>query len=210
MSEDVAVPQSALEAAGAVVTPISLQLTDPDVPWEEFEHLGAFLGQMNRSCAWWTADLIIYGEEYFGHYVAQVEQVMGLAPQTISNRVSVAKRIPPNRRRASLPFGVHAEVAYLKPEERDRWLDRAELEGWTRAKLRAEMRAEKEAQSDSGAAIWQNGQEAADAPHGRAAEEHSEIGVPAVQGDFLGEPVPGVRICPNCGTAISFRNDELE
>jgi len=75
------------------------------------------------------------------------------------------------------------------------------------------MRTEKEAQSDSGAAIWQNGQEAADAPTGRAAEEHSVKGVPAVKGDFLGEPVPGVRVCPNCGyTGYShlFQKEEDE
>lgn len=203
MNDLPAVPQTALEAAGAAVTPTSLILTDPDIPWEEYEQLGAFLGQMNRACAWWVGDLIIYGEEFFGHRYAQIEDVIGLAPQTIANRVSVARHIPPNRRRASLPFGVHAEVAYLNPMERDRWLDRAELGAWTRAKLREEMRRAKGIEMDPVgdlAVTSKNELATMDAPSTDGArEERSVIGVPAAKGDFLGELVPGPHTCPHCG-----------
>lgn len=202
MSELPAVPSddhsSALEAAHAVVTATSLQLTDPDVPWEEYENLGAFLGQMNRACAWWVGDLILYGEEFFGHYHAQVEEVLGLAPQTIANRASVARHIPPNKRRPSLPFGVHAEVAYLEPAVRDRWLDRAELGAWTRAKLRLEMGRDRGIELGLVDDLVETGK--SDAANAERRTEHlggSEV--PAAKGDFLGEPVPGPTTCPRCG-----------
>lgn len=198
------VPPSALEAAGAVVTATSLQLTDPDLPWEDYAKLGGFLGQMNRACSWWIGDLILYGEQFFGHRYAQIEDEIGLAPQTIMNRVSVAKHIPPNRRRASLPFGVHAEVAYLEPSERDRWLDRAELGGWTRAKLREEMRAARGESSDPMDDLVVTGKSEVLANADMPREEHSGLGMPAAKGDFLGDPVSGPTtiFCPHCGKRI--------
>ena len=175
------IPSSALEAAGAVVTETSLGFKNGKVSWESYERLGSFIGQMNRSCAWWVGDLIVYGEEIFGEEHAQIERNLGLAPQTIANRASVARHIPPSRRRASLPFGVHAEVAYLDPKVRDQWLDRAEDGQWTRAKLRLEMRSVKELEIG---------------PDGRSGQSGT-----ALDGDFLSEPESGPRTlqCPACG-----------
>ena len=219
MSEALAVPgdddsRSALEAAGAVVTETSLKLTDPDLPWEDYEKLGSFLGQMNRACSWWIGDLILFGEAFYGHRYAQIEDAIGLAPQTIANRVSVAKHIPPKHRRASLPFGVHSEVAYLEPADRDRWLDRAELGAWTRAKLRQEMGRDPAPSLglvDDLIATGKIEADAGDANGGAsstvAREERSALGVPAVRGDFLGDPVLGPKhICPACG--VIFSEDE--
>lgn len=139
MSKTPAVPQTALEAAGAVVTGTSLTLVRPDVTWEEYERLGAFIGETNRACSWWVGDLVIAGEQIFGHIHAQIQVALDIDPQTISNRASVARRIPPEKRIASLPFSTHAEVAYLPPRERDKWLKEAERNHWTRSQLRLAM-----------------------------------------------------------------------
>jgi hypothetical protein len=56
--------------------------------------------------------------------------------KTLQNYRSVAKRIPPNRRRDGLSFGVHETVAYLDPAEREHWLDLAEQNDWRRDDLR--------------------------------------------------------------------------
>lgn len=196
MSE-ILVEGSILQKSGVQITPISLTLTDPDLAWEHFEDLGAFLGKMNRACSWWVGDLILYGEQLFGHNHAQIESALGLAPQTIANRASVCRHIPPSQRRAALPFGVHAEVAYLEPKERDRWLDKAELGQWTRAKLRYEMRGAREIDSDgSGLDLEITGK--INAANARR-EEHLDNGVPAATRDFLGEPVLNHPIqCPHC------------
>lgn len=142
MSKTPAVPQSALEAAGAVVSPTSLTFTSPDVEWDALVELGAFVGEVNRACAWWVGDLVLYLEEHHPDRVAQIDEVLGLSPQTISNRTSVARHIPPSRRR-SLPFGTHAEVAYLDPKERDDWLKKAEEGKWNRATMRENLRRER-------------------------------------------------------------------
>lgn len=48
----------------------------------------------------------------------------------------VASRIENVRRRTSLPWSHHKEVAALEPEEQDRLLDQAELGEWSRHQLR--------------------------------------------------------------------------
>lgn len=207
MSDLPAVPRSALEAAGAVVTETSLVLSDPELDWDDYENLGRFVGRLNRSCAWWVGDLIIHGEQLFGHAYAQIEDALGLAPQTLANRASVARHIPPNRRRAALPFGVHAEVAYLEPRERDLWLDKAERGEWTRAKLREEMRAARGISSSQADDLVVTSKSDG-SPHADHREEHSVSGVPAADArhrGLLGELVPGSKslYCPHCGIEIS-------
>lgn len=197
--------QSALEAAGAVITEVSLDLSDPDLDWDDYQRLGTFLGSMNRACAWWVGDFILYGERLYGELYAQIEEALGLAPQTLANRASVARHIPPNRRRAALPFGVHAEVAYLEPRERDLWLDKAERGQWTRAKLREEMRDARGISPDPMGDLAVTGKTGV-SPHVGLLEEHPSDGVPAAvgaHGTLLGEPVSGlVLTCPHCGGTV--------
>ena len=200
-----AVQQSALEAAGAVVTEVSLDLSDPDLDWDDYERLGTFLGSMNRACSWWVGDFILFGERIYGELYAQIEEALGLAPQTLANRASVARHIPPNRRRAALPFGVHAEVAYLEPRERDLWLDKAERGQWTRAKLREEIRVSRGISPDSMGDLAVTGK-IEGSPHADLLEEHLGEMPAAVgaHGTLLGEPVSGPELyfCPNCGHAL--------
>lgn len=192
----------ALEDAGAI-TPTALLITEPEIEYDQYEALCYFLGRLNRSCSWWVGDLLNYGEQVFGHYVYQAAEATGLAPQTLANRASVCRHIPPGRRRASLPFGVHAEVAYLEPAERDRWLDRAELGGWTRAILRAEMRAARGIESGSVGDLTVTSKTDSD-DMGAVERNTPHDGVPAAKGDFLGELVRGqIHTCPNCGYLIS-------
>lgn len=211
MSE-VPATKSALEAAGASVTETALVLNDPELTWESYEQLGKFIGQMQRSIEWWMADLFIHGEEIFGHRFAQVDEAFGVAPHTLSNRVSVARRIPPNRRRAALNFSIHAEVAYLEPRDRDLWLDRAERGQWTRSRLREEMRAARgigEGQMGD-LAVTGKSQDLLHALSGSQAradsdEEHPTPGMPAAKplgiDGLLSEPVSGSR-CVCCGQLL--------
>ena len=189
-----AVSEGALEAAGAVVTPTSLTITNPDVSLEQYIAAAAFVGEVNRACAWWAGDLYLAAEMKFGEDAAAIGDALGLAPQTIANRISVAKHIPPNRRR-SLPFGTHAEVAYLEPKERDRWLKLAEEGGWTRARLREEMRSVRGEPESSPVAL-----------QGVTGKNPSGEGTAGTNSrspaGLLGDPVPDSIICPHCGERI--------
>ena len=128
-------------ATAGLITPTSLDLTDPEMAFESYEMLGAYLGRMNRSCSWWIGDWLVFGEGVYGEKFAQAVHATGLAEQTLLNRSSVCRNVARSMRRAALPFSVHAEVASLPAKEQKKWLDRAEKYNWTRAELRAAMKA---------------------------------------------------------------------
>lgn len=130
----------ALADAGAITT-TALILTDPEMPYEQFAAVGRWVGVFNRACSWWIGDWLVFGEGTYPDRLAQAASETGLAEQTLLNRVYVAKHVPPSRRRPTLSFSAHAEVAPLGAREQKRWLDRAEAHGWSRAELRAQMKA---------------------------------------------------------------------
>lgn len=129
-----------LEERGAI-TPTSLSLP-PDLPYDQYEALAAMFGQLHRTSAWLIGDLLNYGERVYGEKYAQAEAATGLSKGTLMNMASVCSHIPRSRRRQSLPFSTHAEVAYLEPQEQERWLKKAASEGWTKEELRAARKAE--------------------------------------------------------------------
>lgn len=90
---------------------------------------------------WLIGDCLLVGEKRFGENYTQALPTDKYALQTLLNYRWVASRFEPSRRRETLRFALHAEVASLEPEEQDRWLDRAAEEGWTRQALRDARRA---------------------------------------------------------------------
>lgn len=99
-------------------------------------------GQLHRTSAWLLGDLMNHVERVYGETVGQVAEATGLSPGTIHNYTSVCAHIPRSRRRASLPFSTHAEVAYLEPDEQEKWLKEATTNKWTKAELRQARKKE--------------------------------------------------------------------
>lgn len=129
-----------LEAVGAV-TPTALILP-PDTPYAECEALAAMFGQLHRTSAWLIGDLMNHVERVYGETVGQVAEATGLSPGTIHNYTSVCAHIPRSRRRATVPFSTHAELAYLPPDEQEKWLKEAAAKKWTKAELRQARKTE--------------------------------------------------------------------
>lgn len=134
-------------ATGAALTggpDIEVTLTSwrprSDLTYEQWEAAGRQLGIMGRACQWWIGDWIRYGEHAFGERYTQAIEDTGLDYQTLRNYVWVAERIDVSRRRDSLSWSHHAEVAALDPADADAWLDIAETDGLTRDKLRCAIR----------------------------------------------------------------------
>ena len=75
------------------------------------------------------------GEEY-----AQAKALGRYAPGTSRTMQWVCRQVPVSRRRDSLSFKHHAEVAKLTPTEQELMLARAEEEEWSAKELRAEVR----------------------------------------------------------------------
>jgi len=111
------------------------------LPFEAWLGVGQQLSAVVASSAWCLGDWLVYGQRtYSGRYRQAVERT-GLDYQTLRNYAWVARRFELSRRRDTLSFGHHAEVASLPEPEQDFWLRKAEQHGWPTSQLRREIRA---------------------------------------------------------------------
>lgn len=138
-----------LTTAG-VLTPTALTL-DRDLDYDTTEAVARALGEIDRyyrqgseRASWWVGDFLIYAEKAHGDLFAQIAEATKLAPQTLLNRMSICRAIPPSQRREGVNFSVHAEVAYLATSERAELLRAAADEGLTRDEIRARKKGAKE------------------------------------------------------------------
>lgn len=86
-------------------------------------------------------DWLVYGQERFPERYRRAVEETTLDYQTLRNYAWIARKFPPDRRRAELSMQHHAEVAALRPDEQDSWLERAQLHGWSRNELRRRVRS---------------------------------------------------------------------
>jgi hypothetical protein len=126
------IPQSSL-------TPTSWA-SGPELQPAEWIQWGRWLGTVGRGSAWWIGDWVRYGNARYGERYKLVASITGYDTQTLMNIAYVTSRFEPSRRRESLSFSHHAEVAALSREEQDRWLDQAMFERLSVRGLRAELR----------------------------------------------------------------------
>jgi hypothetical protein len=91
--------------------------------------------------AWWLGDWLVYGEQSYGDRYKQAITDTSLSYQTLRNYAWVARAFPMSRRRDTLSFGHHVEVAALPEQEQDLWLARAEQLNWSCNKLRRALQA---------------------------------------------------------------------
>jgi len=109
--------------------------------FDVWRQIGTEIFLVTNSCAWWIGDWLTYGENYFGDRYEQAIADTSLDYQTLRNYAWIAKKFTVSRRRDSLSFGHHAEVAALTETEQDKWLTRAERFCWSRNELRRRIRA---------------------------------------------------------------------
>jgi hypothetical protein len=147
-AEVVAPPERALAAAppartGAVecIVPRKGLLLPRQLPFQAWLSIGSQLSAVANSSAWCLGDWLAYGETaYNGRYRDAIEHT-SLDYQTLRNYAWVARSFELSRRRDTLSFGHHAEVAALPEVEQDFWLRKAEELDWSRNQLRREVRA---------------------------------------------------------------------
>ncbi|MGW1768316.1 LmbU family transcriptional regulator [Streptomyces sp. NPDC002073] len=130
-----------------------------------WEQIGTNLRELANSSVWWLADWMNYGEATYGwrRYKEAIERT-GLDYQTLRNYSWVARRFDHHRRRDSLSFAHHAEVARLAPPEQEYWLRKAEQQKWSRNELRRSVRASLAVQSDKAEITAGSGDEQQDVP----------------------------------------------
>jgi hypothetical protein len=124
----------------ALVSRCGLQLPRR-LSFERWLGIGRELSAVSTSAAWCLGDWLAYGERaYVGRYRQAIEQT-SLDYQTLRNYAWVAGRFELSRRRHTLSFGHHAEVAALVGPEQDFWLRKAEEHRWSVKNLRRQVRA---------------------------------------------------------------------
>lgn len=138
-TEETLAPLTALGAVG-LLSATSLDLP-ADLSYENYESFGTALGAFDRACRWWVGDWLLLGEERFSDRYAQAAHLTGLSEQTLLNRVTVSRSIPPTRRNHLVSYTCHVAVAPLTAREQKKWLTYAEKHGSTVAELRAAMKA---------------------------------------------------------------------
>lgn len=109
--------------------------------YEGWERAGEQISRIVSSSAWCLGDWIVVGQSRFTDRYKQVIDAVGLDYQTVRNYAWVARRFELSRRRDTLSFQHHAEVASMPPAEQDYWLDRAEEGSWSRNRLRQEVKS---------------------------------------------------------------------
>ena len=128
-------------ARGHVVVPRVGLVFPPRLPFEAWAGVGAQLAVVAASSAWCLGDWLAFGQAAYGRRYREAVERTGLEYQTLRNYAWVAGRFELSRRRDSLSFGHHAEVAALPGPEQDFWLRKAGEFGWSTSQLRWEVRA---------------------------------------------------------------------
>lgn len=120
-------------------TSLSLQA---GLSYEEWESEGHVLSQMTRCLAWWWGDWLNYGESNYGEAYSQAITLTGKDYSTVSHWKWVADKVEVWRRRQSLSWAHHREVAKLEPAEQEKWLNIADEERLTRKDFRERLRGD--------------------------------------------------------------------
>jgi len=111
-----------------------------NLPVEEWKRIGLRIGAISESSVWWLGDWLVYGQRTYPDRYQRAIKETELDYQTLRNYAWVAGRFQAGRRRHTLSFQHHAEVAALPPPDQDKWLDKAERLKWSRNQLRNNLR----------------------------------------------------------------------
>ena len=130
------------ENGGWDLSSIGLKLRDPDLPFEDFEHLCWMLGRFHEAVRFALGDALNTGPELYGERAYQAFEVMNLSEEARMEYGRVARQVPYSRRRKGLSWSHHRAVAALEPPAQKEWLRRAAEENLSHHALRDALRAE--------------------------------------------------------------------
>src|SRR5690242_627981 len=89
--------------------------------FDEWMSAGRQIARISTASAWWIGDWLSYGERAYGSRYRIAVDLTSFDYKTLRNYVWVARRFELSRRRDSLSFQHHAEVAALAEPEQDLW-----------------------------------------------------------------------------------------
>jgi hypothetical protein len=110
-----------------------------DVPIEVWGAYIMALAETGEALQLILGDALNWGEETYGQECYQYLEQLGYVDGTYANWKWVAGRVKRSLRNENLTFSHHVPVAPLEPEEQEKWLSKAEEEGWSARQLRKEI-----------------------------------------------------------------------
>lgn len=141
MKNDLAELQLELAAIDAHFTPIGLELRE-GLDMHDWAKIGTRLCRMDQVVKWWVGDWAAFGLRAYGK-LKEFSETNGINYQTLANLAWVSGSVEVSRRRESLPWTLHAEVAGLEPAKQIEWLDKVESEKLPCSELRKQIRQSK-------------------------------------------------------------------
>lgn len=132
-------PAESPHRSQVLTTNVGLQIPS-GLSFENWENTGRKLSGILNSSSWWLGDWLIYGKDHYCDRYERGIRAVGLRYQTLRNYAWVSRRFAIDRRRASLSFQHHAEVASLSVAEQEHWLDQCEAHEWSTKQLRKAVR----------------------------------------------------------------------
>jgi site-specific DNA-methyltransferase (adenine-specific) len=112
-----------------------------DTPFAAWEHETRALLDVARGIQWLVGDALAFGEDQWGEQAAQIFDFEEYSFDAVEKMIRTAKAIPPERRRATVGYSVHAEVASLPPPQQEALLEHAQATQATVAEVRQLARA---------------------------------------------------------------------
>jgi hypothetical protein len=112
--------------------------------FDQWVEIGRRVASQESASLWWLGDWLNYGRGTWGECYRRGIELTGLDYKTLRNYAMVARRFGLSRRRVTLIFHHHAELFAFPPDEQDRWLDEAEVNGWSRGELRRRLQAQRD------------------------------------------------------------------
>src|SRR5215813_6870006 len=152
------------------------------LPFAAWLAVGAQLAAVAASSAWCLGDWLIYGQAAYASRYRDAIDRTGLEYQTLRNYAWVAGRFELSRRRDTLSFGHHAELAALPGAEQDFWLRKAEEFGWSTMRLRHEVRSSLAERAEEPAGLEPPG--TATPPEGGPEEGHLTLRIKLTPGQL--------------------------
>jgi hypothetical protein len=128
-----------LEKAGAI-SEVGLQLSRPDLPYDQFEALCVWLGRAHEAVRFAIGDAIRLGEQLYGEKAYQAIELIHLSEKGRLEYVRVSEKVPRSIRVEGLSWSHHRAIAPLPPKEQRQWLRRAKKEGLSHHELREALR----------------------------------------------------------------------
>jgi hypothetical protein len=132
----------AISHGGFTLTPTGI-VSDGEPTVEQWLAFGKSLRRAEGGILWWVGDWLNYGETRYGETYTRAAEDTGLEYQTLRDAKWVSGAIGLSRRRVSLSWSHHREVAPLPVADQDELLSAAEAGQWNRARLRGAVRDRK-------------------------------------------------------------------